>query len=90
MSFWRLDVTLYLWFICLFAMKCVELIHIYSKTWWEEFRATDDSGISLVSNPSTSFSNNLLSHAEIYNKWMEILCIIVDGRLGTKMIRALT
>ena len=37
-------------------MKGVELVHLYYKTWWEEFRATDDAGNSLMPNPSKAFS----------------------------------
>ena len=59
-------------------MKSVELIHISSKTWWEEFRATNDAGISLVSNPSTALLHNILSHADSWNKFLGICCIIVD------------
>ena len=39
--------------------------------------AVDDSGIILVSNPSISFVNNLLSNSESYNNWLESLCIVV-------------
>ena len=59
-------------------MNDVEMIHLSSETWWVEFRFTDDVGISLVSNPSTVFSDTLLSHADIYNICLEICCIIVD------------
>ena len=52
--FWRLNVTLSWCFIRLITMKGVELIHIYSKNWWEEIRDTDDAGIRIVSNTSTS------------------------------------
>ena len=42
------------WFISWFiTMKGVELFNIYSKTWWEEVRSTDDAGIRIVSNSST-------------------------------------
>ena len=37
-------------------MKGVEIVHIYSKTWWEEFRVTDNEGIRIVSNYPTVFS----------------------------------
>ena len=67
-------------------MNDIELIHPYSKTWWEEFWATDYEGIRLVSNPSTAFANNIMSHAEIFNKWLEGYCIIVDGILSTACI----
>ena len=87
--FWRLNVQLYWWFIWFFIMKGVELIHLYHKTWWEEVRSTDDSGIRLVSNPSTEFANNILYHADICNNWMYIWCIIVDGIWRIKMMRAL-
>ena len=58
------------WIIWLFTMKGVEIIHISSKNWREEFRSKDDSGISFVSNPSTSFSNSLLYNAKIWNNWL--------------------
>ena len=64
-SCWRLAVPLSWWFIWLFTMKGVELIHLYSETWREEFRATDGAGTSLVSNTSTAFVNTLLYHEEI-------------------------
>ena len=51
----RLAVPLSWWISWSVATKGVEFIHLYYKTWWEEFRAKDDSGISLVSNPSTEF-----------------------------------
>ena len=89
-SLWRLTVPLYWWFIWFFNMKYVALIIFSSKTWWEEFMAMDDACISLVSNPSTAFSNNVLYHADIWNKFLEIYCIIVDGRLRNKMTRSLT
>ena len=71
-------------------MKGVALIHISSNNWWDYFRARDDSGISLVSNPSTEFADTLLSHADICNNWLVDFYIIVDENLGTKMTRALT
>ena len=81
----KLDVPLSLWISWLFTMKVFEL----TKTWWEEFRAMDDSGIFLLSNTSTSFANTFLSHVEICNNWLESCCIIVDGRQTNKMTRAL-
>ena len=89
-SWLRLAVPLYWWFIWSFTMKGFEVIHIYYNTWWDEFRGTDDAGIGLVSNPSTSFKNNLLSHVERYNKWLEIFFIIIDGGWRNKMMRAPT
>ena len=86
---WRLDVTLSWRFIWFFTMKGIETIHISFKTCWEEFRATDDAGISLVCNPSTSFENILLFHVESCNNWLEICCIIVDGILSTEMMISL-
>ena len=50
---WRLDVPFYWCLIWLFTMNRAEPINIYSNTWWEEFRDTDDVGIILVFNPST-------------------------------------
>ena len=47
MRLWRLAVPLYWWLVFLFAIKVVELIHISSKAWWEEFRAEDDAGVGL-------------------------------------------
>ena len=87
---WRLDLPLSWWLIWFFAMKGFELINISSETWWEELRATDDVGINLVLNPSTSFANTLTYHAEIYNKCLDRCCIIVDGILRTKVMRVLT
>ena len=48
--FWRLAVPLYWWLSWFLTMKGVEFINLSSKTWWEKFRATDDTDISLVSN----------------------------------------
>ena len=59
------------WIIFFFAMKGVEIIHISSKTWWEEFWSMYDAGISLVSNSSIAFANTLLSHADSCNNWLE-------------------
>ena len=73
----------------LITIKGVELVHLSFKNCWEEVRATDYAGISLVSNSSVSFANNIISKAEICNNWLEILCIIVDGLLRTKIMRAL-
>ena len=63
-----------------FNMKVVELIHLCSNDLREKVWAMDDAGISLVSNPSTSFANTLMYHVEICNNWLERLCISVDGR----------
>ena len=89
-SCWRLVVPLSWWLIWFFIVKGVELINIYSKIWWEAFMATDDAGINLVSNPSTALTSNLPYYAEICNNWMKRLCIIDDGILRHKMLRALT
>ena len=62
-NFWRLSVPLYWWISWFITMKGVELVHISSKTWREEFRPMDGSGIILVSNYSTVIANNLLSNA---------------------------
>ena len=88
--FWMLAVTLSWRFIWCFTMKGVELIYLSSKTWWEKFSATDDSGIIFVSNTSTEFANTLLSHLCSCKNWMERWCIIVDGRWRTAMMRDLT
>ena len=85
-SFWILAVSLSWWLIWFFTMKGVELIHLYSTTQWEEFRATDDSGISLVSNPSIAFTNSLLSHMESCNISLERCYIIFDEIWRTKMM----
>ena len=87
---WRLDAPLSWWLIWFFAIKGVELIHLSYQTWWEEFWATDDAGISFVSNYSTTFANNLLYHAEICNNWLERWCIIVDGIWMSEMMRSIT
>ena len=50
LSFWRLADPLSWWFIWFINMKGVELIHLSSKTWWEEFWTTYDASIRLVSN----------------------------------------
>ena len=55
-----------------------------------KFRSTDDAGIILVSNTCTEFSNIPMYHAESYNNWLEICCIIADVIWRTKMMRALT
>ena len=89
-SCWRLAVPFSWctsWFI---ATKGISLIHIYSKTWWEEVRSTDNTGIILVSNYSTAFENNLLSNVESCNNFLESCCIIFGGRWRTKMTRELT
>ena len=49
---WRLDVPIYWWTIWFLTMKVFELIHPSSNNLWVEFRATDDAGIILVTNPS--------------------------------------
>ena len=89
-SFWRLDVLLSWCLSCLITMMGVESVHIYSKTWWGQFRVMDDAGIILVSDSSTELSNTLLSHAESLNNWLGSFCIIFGGRLRTKMTIALT
>ena len=89
-SCWRLAVPLSWWISWFLTMKGVELINIYSKTWLEESRATDDSGISLVYNSSTQFTNNLLSHAESCNNCLESCCKIVDGIRRNKITREMT
>ena len=61
-------------------MKGVELVHLYSKTWWEEVRSTDNADISLVSNSSTSFANNLLSNTESCNNWLDVFLIVAGVR----------
>ena len=58
-------------------MKGVQLVHISSKTFWEEVRSTDDTGISLVSNTSTAFANSLMLNLESYNNCLESFWIIV-------------
>ena len=83
-KWWKLAVTLSWYLSWLFTSKGVEWINISSKTWWEEFRAMNDSGISLLSNPSKGFSNTLLSKVERFNNWLESCCIIVNGRQSTK------
>ena len=87
---WRLAVILSWWISWFITMEGVEFIYLYSKTWWKEFRAKDDVGIIIVSNPSTAFKNTLLSHVERCNNWMESFCMIVSGTWRTKMSRALT
>ena len=89
-SFLRLDVLLSWCLSCLITMMGVESVHIYSKTWWGQFRVMDDAGIILVSDSSTELSNTLLSHAESLNNWLGSFCIIFGGRLRTKMTIALT
>ena len=87
--FWRLDVPLSWWLSWFITIKGVELVRISSNNWWEEVRATDNSGISLVSNSSKYFANNLLSNVKICNKWLESLCIFVRGIWGNKIMIAL-
>ena len=89
-SCWRLAVSLSWWISWLITMNEVEFIHMYFKTWWEEFRATDDAGIRLVYNPSAAFENNLLYHAEISNNCLESCYIIVGVIRRTKKMIALT
>ena len=86
----RLAVPFSWWLIWFITMKCIELIHISHKTWWEEFWTTDDAGIRFVSNYSTAFTNALLYHAEIYNNWLGSWCLIVDGIWRSEIMRALT
>ena len=78
---WRL-----IWF---FTITFVEIIRLSYQTWWEGFWATDDAGISPVSNSSTAFSNTLLSRTESCNNCMEKWCIIVDGIWRTEMMIAM-
>ena len=87
---WRLAVPFSWWFFWFVTMKCIELIHIYSNTWWEEFWTTDDACIRFVYNYSTAFTNTLLSRAESCNNWLEIFCIIVDGIRRSGIMRVLT
>ena len=75
----RLDVPFSWWFIWFTTTKCIELVHISPKAWWEEFWTTDDSSIIFVSNYYTAFTNNFLHRAESRNNWLETCCIIVDG-----------
>ena len=49
------------------AMECVELVNLYSKTRWYEFRDTYDEDVSLVSNYYKEFTNNILSNTESRN-----------------------
>ena len=74
----------------LLTMKGVELIHLSSKTLWEEVSSTNDAGRSLMSNHSTAFANTLLSHTDSWNNWLERCSIIFDWRWRTKIMRALT
>ena len=62
-----LAVPLSWWFIWFITMKCIKLINLYPKTWWEGFWTTDDACIRFVSNYSTAFTNTLLSRADICN-----------------------
>ena len=86
---WRLAVKLSWWISWFTTIKGIKLVHISSKTWREEVRAVDNSGIILLSNSSTAFINNLLSNAESFNNCMESFCINFLDRWGTKMMRAL-
>ena len=88
--FLRLALPLSWWLSWFFTMKGVEFIHLTSKTWWEKLRANYYACISLVSNTSTSFTNNRMSHAESYNNWLESWCIIGDERWRINMMRELT
>ena len=85
-----LAVPFFWWLFCFVTMKCIELIHFSPKTWWEEFWTTDDVHIRFVSNYSTTVTNNILSHAEIWNNWLESCCIIFSERWRAEMMRALT
>ena len=67
---WRLAVPLSWWMIWLFDIKGVELIRLYSKTWWDEFRSMDDPGVILLSDPFTKIANILMSCAESFSKCM--------------------
>ena len=67
LNLWRLAVTLSWWISWFITMKEVELVNIYYKTWWEEVRDKDDSGISLMYNYSTESANSILSNAESCN-----------------------
>ena len=87
--FCRLDVPLSWWLSCLITMKRVELVHLSSKTWWEEVRATDGSYLSLVSNSSTAFANNIMFNEGSWNNWLYCCCINIGGRQRTKIMRAL-
>ena len=46
-------------------MEVVELVYLYSNNLWDEVSSMDDTGIILVYNSPTSFSNSLLLNAEI-------------------------
>ena len=81
---WRFSVPLYWWISCFITMKGVELVNISSKTWWDEFRATIDTVISVVSNSSTAFSNNILSNYEVFRNSLKSCCVIIGGRSITK------
>ena len=63
----RFAVTFYWWLFCFVTMKCIELIHVSLKNWWEGFLTTDDACISFLYNSSTSFTNTILYHAESCN-----------------------
>ena len=87
---WSVAVPLYWWISLIVTIKGDKMVHLYSKTSWEEIRAMDDEGISLVSNYPIKFANSLLSNAEICNKCLDKFCIIVNVRWRTKMMRDLT
>ena len=89
-SCWGFSLSHTLGFMWVLAMNYIELVHLSYKTWLEEFRATYDAGISLVSNTPTSLSNTFMSNAAICKNWMERLCIIIDGIWSTKMMWLLT
>ena len=89
-SWWSLAVKLTWRLIYFFIMKGFGPIHLYSNNWWEEFRATDDAGIRIVSNPSTEFGNTLIYNADRCNNYLERCCILFGGRRRTKMMRAPT
>ena len=88
-SFPRLAGPLSWWLSCFIYMKGVELVHIYYNNWWEEDKATNNVGINLVSNSSTSFENILLPNAEIYNNFLESCCIIGGGIQRTEIMKDL-
>ena len=87
---WRLFVLLSWWFIWFIAVNCIEFIHIYPKTGWEEVRTTDYSCVSLFPNYPISFTNNFLYNTYICNEWLERRCISVVGRWSAKIIIFLT
>ena len=66
-SCWMLSVPLSWWFVWFVTMRCIKLIHIFPKIWWEEFWTTGDAGIGFVFNSSTAFTNTLLSCVDSFN-----------------------